>query len=243
MGSGGAAGGPEAPLGGSGGRPDAAVLYASIVAEGKPGEGPALVSFQNDTKFVMSLWLAEAVFIAVPSGATLGPELAASAAVEAETTTGQHKDNACVQFSISKVIGPSMLEPGRSYSMSVVLDEAIGFVGTLSEGPMVPFVAVRAQVFDRTSDAFRPSRLVLDVRGARETRSVRFATYDEGHTLYQHAGSGELSAAISFVAASGKRYVGTEPVTVGGTPGFTVVVDEAPVDRAAAVVPLNAKAE
>ncbi|MBK8999799.1 MAG: hypothetical protein IPM35_29120 [Myxococcales bacterium] len=237
--SGGAAGAAPAPSGGSGGRSTPSRLYASFVPAAEPGDGPALVWFQNDTEFSMSLWLGQAAFLAIPSGQTAGPQLAASAAVEADTTTGQHKENACVRLAIAKVIGPSELAPGLAYSMSVSLDETLGFVGTLVEEPTPPFVAVRAEVHDSTSDAFTPSRLQLTLSGGRAASTVRFVTYDDGRTTYQHAGPGELTAAVTFTAGNGDRFVGSEPVTVGGVSGYTVVVDRAPVDRSSAVVPLN----
>lgn len=239
LGSGGLAGSVAPPSGGSSGRPPPSVYYASFVAETQPGEGPALVFFKNDTKFIMSLWLAQSAFIAVPSGSTAGPKLAASAAIVADTTTGQHKENACVVFPIAKIDGPKELEPGLSYSMSIALDAALGFVGTLSEAPAVPFVAVRAEVLDRTSNAFKPSRLAFTPQGLRDTQALRFITYDKSPTPYKYAGPGKFSASISFVAGNGDSFAGSEPVTLTGRAGFTVVVDDVPVDRAAAVVPLN----
>lgn len=234
---------PVTSSGGTGGRPTPSVMYASFKVETEAGEGPALLSFQNDTKFSMSFWLSQAVFLAVPEGSTVGPQLAVSAAVEVETTTGQHKDNACVRSPIAKVLGPAELEPGLAYTMSVALDEAIGFVGTLTEAPTLPFVAVRAQVFDRTSDGFVPSRVELDTEGLRETRSLRLTTYDEGRTMYQLAGAEALITTIRFTAGNGERFVGTEPITLGGSAGYTVTVADEPVDRAGAVVALKKTTE
>lgn len=218
------------------------VLYASFVAETTAGEGPALVTFQNDTKNVMSFWLGQAEFIAVPSGWQVGPELSASAAVETDTSTGKHMPNgACVKFPMAKFVGPPVLDPGQGYFMVLALDLELGFVGTLTEAAAPPFVGLRAKVFDPSSDSFNPSRLRVELVGsgpARSTPSPLFTTYDENRTSYKYVGEGPLAAELTFSSGSGQRYAG-DPVEVSGAPGYTVVVDDESVADAAAVVTLD----
>ena len=83
----------------------------------------------------MTLWMEQAAFVAeIPPGTTAGPMLAASAAVETDTTTGKHIENACVQFAgIAALSGPTELTPGKHYSMSIAFTEGVGFVGVLTE--------------------------------------------------------------------------------------------------------------
>jgi hypothetical protein len=219
------------------------VLYASFIEETDAGEAPALVAFQNDTKFIMSLWLGQAEFIAIPSGLSVGPELAASAAVETDTTTGQHKNGACVKFPINKFDGPSVLDPGQSYSMHIALDPVLGFVGSLTEEQPRPFVGVRAKVLDPTSDAFHPSRLHLALLGNHPDGrggSPSFTTYDENRTNYVNAGTTAFTAMLTFSAGSGKRYAAAGAVEIPVAPGYTVEVDVEPRAGAAAVVALEA---
>lgn len=218
------------------------VLYASFIEETDAGEAPALLAFQNDTKFIMSLWLGQAEFIAIPSGLSVGPELAASAAVETDTTTGQHKNGACVKFPIHKFDGPSVLEPGQSYSMHIALDPELGFVGALTEASPQPFVSVRAKVFDPTSDSFHPSKLHLDLLGENpEGRggSPSFTTYDENRTNYVNAGTSAFAAQLRFSAGNGKRYAAADSVEIPIAPGYTVEVGVEPRAGAVAVVTLE----
>lgn len=236
-GSGGSA--ADAAAGGTGGAGAVAskTMHASFVAESKAGAGPALVSFVNDTNVLMSLWLGQATFIAVPQGETVGPALAASAAVEDDTTAGEHVEGQCVQFRLKKYVGPAGLTPGKHYSMNVTYDAVNGFVGTLTEVATYPFVAVRAEIHVPITSTFEPAVLTLELSGQRGLTT--FSVYNENPTQYFLAGPGAFSTPLAFVDRHGKRFTSTAPVSVSGAPGFTVVVSEDAVSGATVVVPLH----
>jgi len=224
--------------GGEGGAP-IDVFYASAFAETTVGESPALVRFQNDTKFTMTLWLEQAAFEAVPAGSLSHSLLASSAAVEFDAKTGKHIEDACVQFPLSAFSGPNQLSPGGHYTMSVALDENIGFVGVLSETSGEPFVGLRAIILDPSTNAFNPSALSLG--SARGQVAVKWRVSDHERTAYAYAGKGTASGLLRFVSGDERKYVASEPLELTGAPGYTLVVDAQPMDDAVVVIALHAE--
>ncbi len=185
----------------------------------------------------MSLWLAQATFVAVPAGKTVGPDLTASGAVENDTTVGKHQSGLCIQFRLKTYVGPAVLDPGKSYSMKITFDNTNGFVGTLTEAPAIPFVALRAEIHDPTPDSFAPS--ILSVNLAGERNAARWEVYDENTTGWLYAGSEAFAATIDFVDRSGRRFASSELFDLGGFPGYTVVVDEQPITGASKIISLE----
>lgn len=236
-----ASGGGVGDAGGAGGAGGASVasktMQASFVAETEAGAGPALLTFVNDTNALMSLWLGQAIFIAIPQGQTVGPALTVSAAVEDDTTAGEHIEGQCVQFRLKKYVGPAGLTPGKHYSMSVTYDAVNGFVGTITEIAPQPFVAVRAEIHVPITSTFDPPPvLTLDLSGQRGP--TEFSVYNANPTNYVFAGLGQLSAKLAFADRHGTRFEAAGRVVLGGAPGYTVVVADQAIEGAEAVVPL-----
>lgn len=246
----GGAGGTEAGSGGSvagdastdadAGPPPIDVFYASFVPETAVGEGPASLHFHNDTEFTLSFWLGQAAFVAIPAGSKVGPELSASAAVEVDTTTGKHIENACVKFPLNKYVGPAQLEPGSHYSMAVSFDSGSGWTGTLTETSGLPFVALRAKVFDPSAYGMRFSTVGLKLEGERGGRRLSWATYDQYPTYYAFAGPGWFRGTLRFVAGDGRKYASSESIELGEAPGYTIVIDDEAIPDAALVIALAA---
>ncbi len=238
VGGGISSGGSGATVGGGGSVGDD--VYVSFVAETVAGEGPALLSFDNDTDLTTSLWLADAVFSGIPPQTIVGPKVAASVQVALDTTTGKHVDGACVQQKMSSYSGPEALDPGKHYVMKMTFDSVQGFAGTLTEGAEIPFVALRAKVFDPTSNAFQPSVLTLAVPKERTIDVLHWETIDENRTSYSYAGPGTFSGeTIRFTSGSGVRYQSNEPYEISGAPGYSVVVAHEPAPGAALSLPLH----
>jgi len=231
-------GGGVGDAGGAGGSSVASkTMQASFVAETEAGAGPAMLTFVNDTNVLMSLWLGQAIFIAIPQGQTVGPALTVSAAVEDDTTAGEHVEGQCVQFRLKKYVGPAGLTPGKHYSMSVTYDAVNGFVGTITEIAPQPFVAVRAEIHVPITSTFDPPPvLTLNLSGQRGP--TEFSVYNANPTNYVLAGLEQFSTKLTFVDRFGTRFKSANRIKLGGAPGYTVVVADQAVEGAEAVVPL-----
>lgn len=238
-GAGGASGGASSGGTGATATDDPEVMVASFVAETEAGRGPALVTFHNDTEFTQSLWVGQAAFVELLPGTVAGPELAASAAVEVDTTTGKHSSFGCVVYHLAEYTGPQLLEPGKHYSMSVKYVANLGFVGTLTGAPGDPFVAVRAEVHEsKPSNSVRPSQVALEFGGARGS-VARWSTYDDSPTNYLHIGPTGFSGKVSFTARTGSHYQTSSTAELAATPGYTIVIAEQPVKGATATLTLE----
>lgn len=220
-GTGGAAGTTAAPV--------PAQFVASFIAETAPGDGPAFVTFHNQTPNIQSLWLAGAEFIEVPAGTTRGPELTASATVEQDTTTGKHENDRCVAVPLKGYSGPSALSPGKHYVMAITPDGP-AYLGDLTETTGDPFVAVRVRVQDSAATPFDAARVALDL-GA-PGGPTQWSIFDAEPTRYVLAGTDSVTLTVQFEGAAGGNYAGTAPVTLAGAPGYTVVIAEQQVPGA-----------
>jgi hypothetical protein len=221
--------------------PAAATKYVSFVPETAPGEAPALVRFHNTTSARMTLWFDQITFFAVPSGATIGPDVASSADVKTDATVGVHQEDSalCVMFRLNEYEGPSALAPGASYTMDLFfIDRVTGYRAVLKEVASERIVALRAEVHDSKATDARPSVLRVELAGPNE--ALQLETYDATRGFYTFAKSESRTAhRISFVDGSGTRFEARETVVLDAAPGYTAIVGDAPAAGAAVVAKLT----
>ena len=86
--------------------------------------------------------------------------------------------------------------------------------------------------------AFRPSHLSLDPP-ERGSARLRWHVYDDYRTPYSYAPAGKVSGTLRFVSGDDRHYAGAEPVELEGAPGYSIVVDDEPVENAALVIQLH----
>lgn len=238
--NGGSGGSSASSSGGTAGKPAGPVeLYASFLPETTAGNAPALLSLKNDTKERLSLWLGQAWFDQIVPFGFAGPDLSASTAVRDDAEIGVHAGLVCVTYRLKTVTGPDVLDPGKAYTMAVSSDPVLGWSGDLKElaPPPSPYVTVRAKIRDPNPGGLSASELSLELPGQRH--GAFFQVYDGAPTDFQWLGDGDVTVGVvHFESQSGDRYESLVPVTLSGAPGFTVLVDVAPVDGAPVIAPL-----
>jgi hypothetical protein len=217
-------------------------LHASFVVESAPGKGAAMISLVNQTQFVMSMWVEQAVFFGVLPGSGTGPDLAISSNLIDDTTFGRHtSQGTCVQFRLKTLQGVAAMQPGKYYSATITFDDYDGFMADVSEVPgNGPYMALRAEISDPATGSFKPSELAVDLSGQRHR--AYFQTYDKTPTSYVYAGAERVVIrSLSLTDRSGRRHVSERGLELEGDVAYTIKIEAQPVASAAASVALYAE--
>lgn len=227
--------------GGGGGVQSRPPLYASFVVETQVGEAPARIRFQNDSAAVLSLWVSDAFFEAVPASSASEPQLAASDDLENDSQVGIHEGDQCFTYRFKSLLGAEVLTPGHRYVLSATAHPVEGMDGLVTDEGQDPvaFIGLRARLVDPGPIGVTPTRLRVGPLGADEPHV--FQTYDAAPTSYVLAGQGSaLISTLEFSSSSGAKYAASSSLTLTGADGYTVWVDAQPVPGAAEVIELGA---
>ncbi len=211
------------------------VLYASIVAETEPGDAPAEVVFVNESSQVLSLWVEQAWFDGIEAFATSGPQLAASKTLRHHSQVGFHQGDFCFTLRFKEITGPDVLVPGHAYAFAATADPVDGYFGFVTDQGPKSFTGLRARMFDPAGLGASPAQLRIDLSSGGE---LSFQSYETTPTAYQ-AASAEV-VALTFTSTTGQVFSSdiADPIATPEAPGFTVWVDDAPIDGAIQVVTL-----
>jgi hypothetical protein len=241
-GIGGGAGGGDGGAGGDDAATQPPSVHASFVVETAPGEGASMISLVNETPFIMSMWVEQAVFFGVLPGSGTGPDLATSAKLIEDTTFGRHtSQGTCVQFRLKTLQGVSAMQPGNYYEATITYDDYDGFAADVSEiAGNGPYMALRTQIVDPAAGSFKPSQLEIELPG--ERHSAFFQTYEKTPTSYVYAGAERIVIqSITFTDRSGQKYLSQAGLELEGAVAYTINVQTQPVATASISVPLFAQ--
>lgn len=224
--------------GGAGAGPATQTWKAGFLAETEPGQGPAALSFFNDSTAIMSGVVRETTFWQIAPGTTEPWQLAISADVQADATLGYHESfspQAPCSFLQVTVSGVSELQPGQGY-LYRVFDDGNTYGGEITEDAAPPpFVGLRAYV---GSPLPAGSKLSLTVDGSSEP--VVFDLLQSETTVYSRV---DLEAAsitdLILSSPNGDQHVGQADVVLEGAPGFTIYLGFSPPDEATGLTVLS----
>lgn len=236
-------GSADGGAGGQGGAPEAEpALFVSFVSEDGPGAGPAMLRMYNDTEAqILSLTLptGEAFAFYLIEGQSVSEyALIASDDMVEDSILSLHTLDTCIRRPLNAVYGPTSLEPGRAYGIHISLDD--GYVATIEEeAAPEPYVGLRALIDDpaKATQVGAESTLYLST----DAGELAFEdVYGELPAPFSKHDSDELALdRLRFVDLGGMEHVAEGPFNLSGSFGYTIYVDEAPVDGAAQVIPLT----
>jgi hypothetical protein len=236
-------GSADGGAGGQGGAPAAEpALFVSFVAEEGPGAGPAMLRMYNETEGqILSLTLptGEAfAFYLIEAQSVSEYALIASDDLVEDTILSLHTLDTCVRRPLEAVYGPTSLEPGRAYGMHISLED--GYVATIEEEAMPgPYVGLRALIDDpaKANKVGAESTLYLST----DAGDLAFEdVYGELPAPFsRHDISGLALDGLRFVDLAGVEHMAEGPINLSGAFGYTIYVDELPVDGAKHTVALT----
>lgn len=222
----------------TGGAPLVAPLYLAVLAESGPGNEPGLVRFFNDTAGdLISLAIGDGQFYAwleVPAASTTDYLPKALGDLATTVEVGVHTNDACVNFPLSELVGPSAITPGLAYTLRVEdLAPETFRLEVIEEAAPDPFVGARVLV---TSPGSGPPdkavQLTLSLDGAAPL--VFDDAYDSSvPSQYVLVPTGGLAiGGVEFRDRSGQLFASDEAEVVEGAFGYTLVVSADPVAEA-----------
>ncbi len=230
---------------GAGGQGGAAetepALFVSFVAEDEPGAGPAMLRMYNDTEAqILSLTLptGEAfAFYLIEGQAVSEYALIASDDMVEDTILSLHTLDTCIRRPLNAVYGPTSLEPGRAYGIHISLED--GYVATIEEeATPEPFVGLRALIDDpaKATKVGAESTLYLATDAGELAFEDVYGELPAPFSKYDAAGL--ALGSLRFVDLAGAEHTAEGPFNLSGSFGYTIYVDEAPVDGAAQAIQL-----
>ncbi len=228
---------------GQGGAPvNEPTLYVSFVAEEGPGAGPAMLRMYNDTEAqILSLTLptGEAFAFYLIEGQSVSEyALIASADMVEDAILSLHTLDTCIRRPLNAVYGPTALEPGRAYGIHISLED--GYVATIEEeATPAPYVGLRALIDDpaKATKVGAESTLYLST----EAGELAFEDVygDLPAPFSKHGIAGVALDGLRFVDLAGVEHEAAGPVNLSGSFGYTIYVDEMPVDGATQTIALT----
>jgi hypothetical protein len=236
-------GSPDAGAGGQGGAPAVEpALFVSFVAEDGPGAGPAMLRMYNDTEAqILSLTLptGEAFAFYLIEGQSVSEyALIASDDMVEDSILSLHTLDTCIRRPLDAVYGPTALEPGRAYGIHISLGD--GYVATIEEeAPPEPYVGLRALIDDPAKATKVGAESTLYLSTDAGDLSFEDVYGDLPAPFSKHDFAGLALDGLRFVDLGGVEHVAGGPINLSGSFGYTIYVDELPVDGAAETIPLT----
>ncbi len=237
-----AGGSAEVGVGGQGGAAEAEpALFVSFVAEDGPGAGPAMLRMFNDTEAqILSLTLptGEAFAFYLIEGQSVSEyALIASDDMVEDSILSLHTLDTCIRRPLNAVYGPTSLEPGRAYGMHISLED--GYIATIEEeAAPEPYLGLRALIDDPAKATKVGAESTLYLSTAAGDLAFEDVYGDLPAPFSKHEIAGLAVESLRFVDLAGVEHVAQGPFSVSGSFGYTIYVDEMPVDGAAEAVPL-----